>query len=188
MTPESIKNEANESMDKAVDHLRKELRGIRTGRASTALVDFVKVDYYGSMQDLKNLAATSTPEATQILIQPFDPSAVQAIKKGIEEANIGLTPNVDGKVIRISVPALSTDRRKQLAAQVKKLGEDAKVSARNVRRDANKHADQLAKDKDAHLSEDQISDLKDEIQNLIKKHEAEIEELVSKKTTEVLEV
>lgn len=188
MTAQNILKDAQGHMSKSMDYLKGELKGIRTGRASTALVDFVKVDYYGSPTDLKALAAVSIPEATQILIQPFDPGSVQDIKKAIEAANLGLNPVADGKVIRLSVPPLSKERRQQLVQQVKKMGEEAKVACRNIRRDSIKHADQLAKDKDAHISEDQIADLKDGIQNLLKKHETEIESLVDHKSKEVLEV
>lgn len=185
MTPDSILKDADSSMTKSVEHLRAEFRGIRTGRASTALVEYVKVDYYGSATDLKALAAISVADATQLVIQPFDPAASGDIKKAIEAADLGLNPVLDGKVVRVSVPSLSGERRKQLVAQVKKLGEDAKVAVRNVRRDANKHADQLEKDKDAHISEDQLADLKDEIQSMLKKHESAIEEAVKTKSTEI---
>lgn len=188
MTPDSIMKEAKASMDKAVDYLKSELKGIRTGRASTALVDYIKVDYYGSMTDLKSLAAISVPEATQILIKPFDAGSLGEIRKAIESANLGLNPMIDGKQIRVNIPPLSGDRRKQLAGQVKKLGEDAKVAVRNVRRDANKHIEQISKDKTLHLSEDQIEDLKDKVQNLLKQHETGIDQTVDAKTKEVMEV
>lgn len=188
MTPDSILKDAKTSMDKATDYLRNELKGIRTGRASTALVDFIKVNYYGSMSDLKSLAAISVPEPTQILIKPFDAGSVGEIKKAIESANLGLNPISEGKQLRVSVPALSGDRRKQLVSQVKKLGEDAKVAVRNVRRDANKHTDLLAKDKTAHIPEDEIKTLKDEVQDLLKKHETAIDQAVEAKSKEVMEV
>ena len=188
MTPDSILNDAESSMDKAVEYLSKELTGLRTGRASTALVEYLKVDYYGSPTDLKALAAISTPEATQIVIKPFDVSAMAEIRKAIESSNLGLNPQVEDKMIRINVPALSGERRQQLAAQAKKMGEDAKVAVRNVRRDANKHADQLLKDKDAHYPEDEIKTLKDEIQEVLKSHEKKIEDSVSAKTEEITQI
>ena len=188
MTPDSILNEAEDAMKKAVEYLSRELRGLRTGRASTALVEYIKIDYYGSPTDLKSLAAISVPETSQILIQPFDPGSVGEIKKAIEGAELGLTPQVDGKVIRVNIPTLSTDRRKQLSQQAKKMGEDAKVSCRNVRRDANKHADQLGKDKSEHMSEDEIKTLKEEIQELLKKYENEINEKVEHKSAEIMQV
>lgn len=188
MTPDSILKDAKTSMDKALEYLKNELRGLRTGRASPALVEYVKVDYYGSQNDLKSLAAISVPEPTQILIKPFDPASVQEIKKAIEAANLGLNPMVEAKQIRVNIPALSKERRQQLVTQAKKMGEDAKVAVRNVRRDANKHADQLEKDKSAHLSEDQIADLRDKIQDMLKKHETEIDKAVEAKSKEVMEV
>ncbi|MGP1345696.1 MAG: ribosome recycling factor [Phycisphaerales bacterium] len=188
MTPDSILKDAEQSMDKGVDYLKSELRGIRTGRASTALVEFVKVDYYGSATDLKSLAAMSTPEPDTIVIQPFDPGAASEIRKAIEAADLGLNPQMDGKIIRCKIPPLSGDRRKQLVAQVKKMGEEAKVAVRNVRRDANKHVDQLSKDKDAHISEDELKTLKDEIQEALKARENKIDEMVKHKSDEVLQV
>jgi len=188
MTPESILKDAKDHMDKSIDHLKHELRGIRTGRASTALVDYVKVDYYGSPTELKALAVISTPEPTQILIKPFDVGSLGEIRKALEVADLGLNPQADGKQIRVMVPPLSGERRQQLVGQAKKLGEDAKVAVRNVRRDANKHADQLAKDKSQHLSEDAVKDLKDEIQNLLKGHEKTIDDAVGSKGKEILEV
>jgi ribosome recycling factor len=188
MTPDSILKDAKASMVKSLDYLKSELKGIRTGRATTALVDYIKVEYYGSSQDLKNLAAISVPEPTQILIKPFDAQSVGEIRKAIENSNLGLNPMVDGKQIRVNVPALSGDRRKQLVAQVKKLGEEQKIAVRNARRDANKHAEALEKAKDAHFSEDQIKDLKDKIQNLLKQHETDIDKAVETKSKEILEV
>ncbi|HVZ95187.1 MAG TPA: ribosome recycling factor [Phycisphaerales bacterium] len=188
MTPDSILKDAKSTMDKAFDYLKNELKGLRTGRASPALVEYVKVDYYGSQSDLKSLAAISVPEATQILIKPFDPASVSEIKKAIEAANLGLNPMVEAKQIRVNIPPLSKDRRQQLVTQAKKLGEDAKIAVRNVRRDANKHAEQLEKDKNSHLSEDQIADLKDKIQSMLKQHETDIDKLVDAKSKEVMEV
>ncbi|GIW74251.1 MAG: ribosome-recycling factor [Phycisphaerales bacterium] len=186
--PDTILLEAEDAMDKAVEYLKQELRGVRSGRASTALIEFIKVDYYGSSTELKALAAISVPEPTQLLIKPFDQSAVGEIRKAIEAANLGLTPVVEDKAIRISVPPLSADRRQQLVARCKKMGEEAKVVLRNARREANKHADALAKDPDAHISEDQIADLKDQIQEMLKKYEAEVDRRVAEKSKEVLEV
>jgi len=188
MKPDDILKDAETRMVKALDHLRSELRGIRTGRASTALVDFVKVDYYGSSTDLKSLASISIPESTQILIKPYDAGAVQEIKKALESSDLGLNPQVDGKQIRINIPPLSTDRRKQLAAHAKKVAEETKVSLRNVRRDANKQADALKNAKDVHYSEDEIKQLKDEIQEVIKKHEAAADKITEDKSKEIMEV
>ncbi len=187
-TPDEILLEAEDSMQKAIEYLTHELQGVRTGRASTALLEYVKVDYYGSMTDLKSLAAVSVPEPTQLLIKPFDAGAVGEIKKAIENSGLGLNPMVDGKAIRVNVPALSGDRRKQLVAHVKKVGEEQKVVLRNTRRDANKHADALGKDKTAGIPEDEVETLKTEIQDLLKKYESKITEMVDAKAEDVMTV
>lgn len=187
-TPDEILLEAEESMSKATEYLQSELRGIRTGRASTALVEYVKVDYYGSPTDLKSLASISVPESNQLLIKPFDTGSVNAIKQGIENAGLGLNPQVEAKMVRISIPPLDADRRKQLVSQAKKHGEEQKVVLRNARRDANKLADGLAKQEGTHYPEDEIETLKSEIQELLKKYEAEIDGMVKKKSEEITEV
>ncbi|MCA9304193.1 MAG: ribosome recycling factor [Phycisphaerales bacterium] len=185
--PNTILREAEAGMNKGIEYLTHELTGIRAGRASPAMVEYVKVDYYGSPTDLKSLAAISSPEPTQLVIKPFDASALNAIKQGIEEANLGVNPQIEDKHIRISIPALSGDRRKQLVAQAKKVGEEQKVVLRNARRDANKLADGLAKADGVHISEDEIKVLKDEIQELLKKYESKIEEMLKKKTADIMD-
>jgi len=179
---------AEEAMEKALDYLKSELRGVRTGRASTGLVEFIKVDYYGSMTDLRQLALISVPEPTQLLIKPFDQSSTQAIIKAIQTSGLGLNPVGEGKQIRLSIPALSGERRQQLTGSVKQMGEQAKVTARNARRDANKHVDQSAKDKALHVSEDDAEATKQEIQDLLKKYENDIDEAIAAKTKEIQEV
>lgn len=186
--PDTILLEAEDAMSKALDYLKKEFKGLRTGRASPALVEYIKVDYYGSATDLKSLAGISVPEPTQLLIKPFDAGSLSEIKKAIESSGLGLTPVVEAKQIRLNIPALSKDRRQQLASQAKKLGEEQKVAMRNARRDANKHADTLAKQDGTHHSEDDIKQLKDEIQELLKKHETEVDQAIEAKTTEIMEV
>lgn len=186
--PDTILLEAEESMLKAVDYLKHEFQGLRTGRASTALVEYIKVDYYGSMTDLKSIAALSIPEPTQILIKPFDASAVGAIKSAIEQSGLGLNPQVEAKQIRLNVPMLTSDRRQQLVNQAKKMTEEQKVVMRNTRRDANKHADGLAKQPGVHVSEDEIETLKQEIQDLLKKYETTIDQMLEKKSKEITEI
>ncbi|TVQ59008.1 MAG: ribosome recycling factor [Phycisphaerales bacterium] len=188
MTPDSILMDAEMAMEKALDYLKNELRGLRTGRASTALVEYIKVDYYGSPTDLKSLASISVPEPSQILIKPFDAGAMNEIRKAIETSDLGLNPMADGKQIRINIPALSGDRRKQLVAHAKKVGEEAKVTLRNARRDANKHADNLSKQPGTNYPEDEIETLKSEIQDLLKKHEGVADTLVEDKSKEILTV
>jgi ribosome recycling factor len=184
--PDTILLQAEESMEKSLDYLRGELRGVRTGRASPAMVEFVKVEAYGSMSDLKNLAAISVPEPTQLLIKPFDASIVNAIKTAIEKSGMGVNPMVEGKQLRINLPAMSADRRQKEAARIKKMGEEAKVVIRNHRRDANKHADDLKKSTTKHYPEGEIEQLKKEIQDLLKKYEGVADKLIEDKTREIM--
>jgi ribosome recycling factor len=184
--PDTILLETEESMTKALDYLKHELRGIRTGRASTAMVEYVKVDYYGASTDLKSLAALSVPEPTQILIKPFDAGSIGDIKKAIESAGLGFNPISEGKQLRVNVPPLSGDRRQQLVARCKKLGEEAKVVLRNGRRDANKHADALKSA--GSYPEDEIETLHEEIQQLVKKYEGEVDTLIEQKSKEISEI
>ncbi|MCC6321240.1 MAG: ribosome recycling factor [Phycisphaerales bacterium] len=187
-SPDEILLETEEHMTKALDYLKKELKGMRTGRASTALVEFIKVDYYGEMQDMKNIAAISVPEPTQLLVKPFDPSAMSAIKKAIESSGLGLNPMAEGKQFRLNLPPLSGDRRKQLVGHCKKMAEETKVALRNARRDGNKHSEALEKNPAVKLSEDGIKTLKEEVQELLKKYEKETDDLVAKKSKEIEEV
>jgi len=179
---------AEEGMEKAVEYLKNELRGVRTGRATPGLVEFVKVDYYDSPTDLRQLAMISVSGPSQLVIKPFDVSSAQLIVKGIQSAGLGLNPMTEGKIIRINIPQLSGERRTQLISSVRQMGEQAKVTIRNARRDGNKHVDQSAKDKTLHISEDDVKDAKDEIQELVKTYEKKVEELVQTKTTEVQEL
>jgi len=185
--PDSILLHTEELMTKAIDYLDHEFQGLRGGRASTALVEYIKVDYYGAPTDLKSLAGISTPEATQILIKPFDAGSIKEITKAIEASDLGLTPHVDGKQIRLNIPPLSTDRRKQLVAKAKKMAEETKVVIRNARRDSNKHADALGKG-EANISEDEVSTLKEEIQELLKKYEASVDTKFDAKSKEIMSV
>jgi ribosome recycling factor len=185
MTIDQILKRCSQTMDKTLEYLEREMRGIRTGRATSALIEFVKVDYYGNSTDLRDIAAISVPEATQLLVKPFDPSAKSDIIKAIEKAELGLNPISEGATIRIMVPAPSTERRKQLTGQVKKMGEDAKVAVRNERRDANKHIDQLLKDKATHTPEDAAKKGKDDVEQLTKKHVDKIDAATAKKIGEI---
>jgi ribosome recycling factor len=184
--PDTILLGAEESMEKALEYLKNELRGIRTGRASAAMVEYVKVEYYGASTDLKSLAIITVPEPTQILIKPFDAGSVNDIKRAIESSGLGFNPMSEGKQLRINVPPLSGERRQQLIGKVKKLGEETKVVLRNTRRDANKHADQLKSG--GHFPEDEIETLKTEIQELLKKFEGDVDRRVEEKGKEISEV
>jgi ribosome recycling factor len=186
MPLDDILLECEEHMDKALDHLRHELRGIRTGRASPALVENIRVDYYGTPTELRSIAAISVPEATQLLIKPFSPSDVKSIEKAINDSKIGLTPHSDGKQIRLNLPALSQERRLQLAGQCKQHAETAKVSVRNARRDANKQIDTEQKAGD--LTEDDADKGKEQVQELTRDYEKKVEDLLEHKRKEILTV
>jgi len=186
MSVEEIVLNAEEKMEKAVEFLRGEFKGIRTGRASTALVDNIKVDYYGSPTPLKQLANISTPEANLVIIKPFDVSVIKEIDKAIMASPVGITPNSDGRIIRLVVPALSGERRTQLAQQIKHMAEQSRVSIRNLRRDANKHLDHEQKDKI--LTEDERDDGKKEIDELTKKYVRQVDDILKAKTEEIMEV
>jgi ribosome recycling factor len=177
--------EVEERMEAAVDYLRKEFRGIRTGRASAGLVEHIKVEYYGSPTDLRQLATISTPDASLILIKPFDPNSLKDIEKAIFASDLGITPSADGKVIRLSVPALSTERRDHVVAQLRRMAETCRVAIRNARRDGNKEADQ--QQKAAELTEDEAHAAKDDIQKLTDEYQAKVTEILEAKTKEVQE-
>ena len=186
MSIEEIVLEAEERMEKSVALLTDQLRGVRTGRANVGLVDSIRVEYYGSPTPLKQMANLSTPEPQQILIRPFDPTVIGDIVKAIQTSDIGLMPNSDGKVVRLNVPALSTEQRKKLVGRVKDLAEEARVSIRNIRRDANKQADHEQGEK--LMTEDDLASCKEEIQTLTKRFEGKVNELAEKKSAEVLEL
>jgi len=185
MAMDEILLSAEEKMESAVEYLRKELRGMRTARASAGLVDHIKVDYYGSPTDLRQLATISTPDPTMIIIKPFDPGSVKEIEKAIQVSELGINPSVDGKIIRLVVPPLSLERRHQIAAQVKKMGEAAKIAIRSARRDGNKEADK--QQKASELTEDEAKKGKEDIQDLTKKYEAKIDEILEAKNKEIEE-
>ncbi|HEX4055715.1 MAG TPA: ribosome recycling factor [Tepidisphaeraceae bacterium] len=186
MPLDDILLDAEMHMEKATDHLQQELRGIRTGRASPALVEHLKVDYYGSPTDLRSIASISVPEATQLLIKPFSPGDIRAIEKAINDSKIGLTPHSDGKQLRLVLPALSQERRLQLAGQCKQYAEAAKVAIRNARRDANKILE--TEEKGGVVTEDEATDGKEKIQELTKTYENKVEEVIEKKRAEIMQV
>src|SRR2546421_11028716 len=185
MTSEEMLFDAEERMEKAVSVYRDELRGLRTGRATPALVDTLKVEYYGSPTPLRQLAQISTPDPQQIIIRPFDASCLKDIEKAIRSSDLGMSPNNDGKMIRLQVPSMSGDQRKKMVAVIKKSSEDAKVACRNIRRDANKHFDQAEKGKE--MTEDERDQGKEKVQDLLRSFEGKIDEMADKKTKEILE-
>jgi ribosome recycling factor len=184
MTNDEILLDTEERMEKAISRLKDDLTGIRTGRANPGLVDSLRVDVYGSQTPIKQIASVSAPEPQQLIIRPFDPSTIKDIEKGIIASDLGLTPQSDGKVIRLNIPALSGEVRRTMVARTKELTEEAKVAIRNVRRDGNKHADQSEKDKA--LSKDDCESLKKEIQDLTKTYEDQANALAKSKEAEVM--
>jgi ribosome recycling factor len=178
--------DTEDKMEKAVAHVVSEFNHIRTGRATPGLVDGVRVDYYGAPTALKQLATISIPEARLIVIKPFDPGSIKEIEKAIQKSNLGVTPQSDGKLVRLNLPPLSEEQRRKLAARCKELAEAARVSIRNIRRDANKAGETALAD--GGLTEDQAAKLKDEIQALTKKHEGGVDANLERKTKEIMEV
>lgn len=185
MSYQQILTDAEERMDKAIAVLSHNLSGIRTGRANPGLVESVRVEAYGSHTPLKQLASIGTPEPQQIVIRPYDTSTIKDIEKAIVAGDLGLNPQNDGRIIRINVPPLSTEVRKKMVARIKELTEEAKISIRNIRRDANKAADTAEKDKE--ISEDDRDRLKDEVQELTKKFESQAADLAKARESEVME-
>ena len=185
MTSEEILFDAEERMDKAVNVFRDELRGLRTGRATPALVENIRVEYYGSPTPLKAMATISTPDPQHLIIKPFDASVLKDVEKAIRSSDLGMSPQNDGKMIRLQVPAMSGDQRQKMVQRIKKSAEEAKVACRNIRRDGNKHFDAAEKDKE--LTEDDRDKGKDEVQVLLKSAEEKIQEMADKKAKEITE-
>lgn len=188
MPVDDVVMSAEEQMDKATEHLRQELRGIRTGRASAGLVDGlrVEVESYGSTMTLKELATIAVAEGNVIVIKPFDPSTLKDISRAIEKSELGINPQSDGKMVRLPVPPLSGDRRNQLMTRVKQLAEQQKVSIRNARRDANKMLEAGKKDKS--LTEDEADGGQEDIQKLTDEYCKKVDKLVEDKSREIMEL
>jgi len=186
MPIDEIQFEAEEHMSNAVEFQKSELRGIRTGRASTALVEHIKVQYYGTATEIRQLSAISTPDASLIVIKPFDQKCIKDIEKGILASDLGITPNNDGRIIRLAIPPLSGERRKQIAQQVRKLAEQAKITIRNARRDANKKIDQ--QQKSGQIPEDDADHAKEEIQDLTRDYEKKVDDALGAKIKEIEEI
>ena len=185
MSLDEVLLDAEDRMEKALDVLKKNLSGIRTGRANPGLVDTLRVDVYGSPTPIKQIAAVGAPEPTQIVIRPYDPSSIKEIEKAIVGSDLGFNPQNDGRVVRINIPPLSRDVRKKMVSRIKELCEEAKISVRNIRRDSNKAADQAEKDKTC--SEDERDNVKKEVQDLTKKYEDQATELAKAREKEVME-
>ncbi|MCI8284127.1 MAG: ribosome recycling factor [Firmicutes bacterium] len=180
-----IKN-FNDKADKTIALLREDLNTVRAGRANPAILDKVSADYYGTMTPLKSLANISVPDPRTLMISPFDVTCISAVEKAINEANLGLNPSNDGKVIRLSIPQLTEERRKELTKTTKKMSEDAKVAVRNLRRDANDAAKKMEKDGD--ITEDDLKKGLDRIQKTTDDIIKRIDEIIANKDKEILEV
>jgi ribosome recycling factor len=183
--PQNIKKNAEERMEKAIGSLKRDLVTLRAGRASPALLDRVQVEYYGSMTPVNQLATIQIPDSRTIMIQPWDRSAITAIEKAIQKSYLGLTPSNDGNVIRLSLPALTEERRNELVKTTRKYGEEAKVAIRNIRRDTN---DEIKKLEKAQISEDESKRHQDDVQKLTDRYIAEVEKVLTAKEKEIMEV
>ncbi|MDY0269820.1 ribosome recycling factor [Trichloromonas sp.] len=181
-----IVTKACSSMDKAIEALKKDFTKVRTGRASVSLLDDVRVDYYGTPTPLNQLGTLAIPEPRLITIQPWEKKLLPEIEKAIFKADLGLTPTSDGQLIRMVIPALTEDRRKEMVKMLKRMAEDAKVAVRNIRREANDAVKKLAKDKE--ISEDDAKRVEKEIQDLTDKFVARTDEVVAVKEKEVMEI
>ncbi len=182
----TVLQNAEDRMKKAITSTQQELATLRTGRANTNMLDRVTVDYYGTPTPVRQMANCSIAEGTAIVIQPYDRSTLAAIERAIAKSDLGLTPNNDGSVIRLSIPPLSTDRRKEICKVAGKMGEEGKVAIRNVRRDAMDELNKLKKD--ANLPEDELKSLQETIQKKTDHHIKELDKVVKEKEEEILQV
>tara|TARA_A100001037_G_scaffold306794_1_gene355612 strand:- start:7443 stop:7997 length:555 start_codon:yes stop_codon:yes gene_type:complete len=181
-----IINEVKKGMKATIDSLKKELSRVRTGRANTSLVSHIKVEYYGTPTDLNQIANLSVPEPQLIVVQPFDPNSIGEIEKAIRLSDFGFNPINDGKIVRVPIPSLTEDRRKEIVKLVKKSGEDHKVGLRNVRRDGNENLKNAEKKKE--ITEDDSRKGQDDIQKITDDYVSQIEEIISIKEKEILEI
>lgn len=181
-----LKKEANERMDKTIHYFKEELKKIRTGRASASMVEDIRFEYYGTMTPIKQAASISTPDPHTIVIDPWDKSILKSIEKGIAESGLGFTAINDGKVIRVSMPPLTEQTKKEIVKKIKEFGEETKIAIRNERRDINNHIKKFSKE--GHISIDEEKKELDEIQKVTDDHIKLIDELVAKKEKEIMEV
>jgi ribosome recycling factor len=186
MAIEDLVQDAGRRMDKSVEATQAEFATLRTGRASPALLDRVQIDYYGQQTPLKQLATISAPEPRMLTIQPFDPNSVSTIERAIQESDLGLTPSNDGKLIRLPIPQLTEERRKELVKVVRHMAEEGRVAVRNVRRDAIHHLKELVDN--GEVGSDEEHRAEDRVQKLTDEHVHEIDELLKRKEAEIMEV
>jgi len=183
---DDLMKDAEERMDKSVAAAKGELNGVRTGRASAALLDRIQIDYYGQQTPLRQLATINVPEPRMLTIQPFDPNSLKSIEKAIQESDLGLTPSNDGKVIRLPIPQLTEERRKELVKLVHQIAEDGRVAVRNIRRDAIHHMKELSGK--GEVGEDEERRAEERVQKLTDQHTKSIDELLKHKESEIMEV
>jgi ribosome recycling factor len=186
MAIDDLVQDAARRMDKSVEAAQTEFSTLRTGRASSALLDRVQIDYYGQQTPLKQLATISAPEPRLLTIQPFDPNSVSTIERAIQESDLGLTPNNDGKLIRLPIPQLTEERRKELVKVVRHMAEEGRVAVRNVRRDAIHHLKELVDN--GEVGSDEEHRAEERVQKLTDEHVHEIDELLKRKEAEIMEV
>ena len=184
MTTQAVVSESKSKMQKAVDVLQEDLKAFRGGRATPALVEHVKVEYYGSPTPLKSLATISAPEVDMLVIKPFDPASLKDIEKAIRSSDLSIAPIIEGKFIRLNIPPLSEERRRQLVQQAKQAGEQTKISIRNIRRDANKQLEK--QEKDGEITEDDRDSGKKQIDDITKEYSDKVDGLVAHKTDEIM--
>src|SRR5215510_168052 len=185
-TAEELIKGAQDRMVKSVEHARAEFATVRTGRASASLLDRIEVDYYGTQTPLRQLSTINVPEPRMLTVQPFDPSSIKAIEKAVMESDLGLTPSNDGKLIRLPIPQLTEERRKELVKLVRKFAEEGKVAVRNVRRDVMRHLEELVRNGD--VGDDEERRAEGHVQKLTDEHVARIDELLKHKEAEIMEV
>ena len=184
MPAKEILSDSKSKMKKALEALQNELKTVRTGRAATGLIENIKAEYYGTPTPLKQMATLATPTVDMIVIKPFDPASVKEIEKAIKSSDLSIAPIVDGKLIRLNIPPLSEERRKQLAAQTKQMGEQTKVSIRNIRRDANKQLEKEQKEK--LITEDDLQTGKKQIDDVTKEYTDKVDSIVENKSDEIM--
>jgi ribosome recycling factor len=183
---DDLMKDAQDRMDKSVGAAKNELNGVRTGRASAALLDRIQIDYYGQQTPLRQLATINVPEPRMLTIQPFDPNSLKAIEKAVQESDLGLTPSNDGKIIRLPIPQLTEERRKDLVKLVRQIAEDGRVAVRNIRRDAIHHMKELSGK--GEVGEDDERRAEEQVQKLTEQHTHTIDELLKHKEAEIMEV
>jgi ribosome recycling factor len=185
-TMDEFVSEAASRMGKSVEATHEHFNSVRTGRASAALLDRIQIDYYGTPTPLKNLATINVPEPRMLTIQPFDPSAIKQVERAIQESDLGLTPSNDGKIVRLPIPQLTEERRKDLVKLVRQMAEEGRVAVRNVRRDVMRHLEELVRNGD--VGDDEERAAEGRVQKLTDEHVHKIDDLLKRKEAEIMEV